>query len=191
MGLGWAERTTKSCCSLTLGCSSSSRSLQPGWLGLSPLRSRAQSSFRSKSQPKRQQLGASSAGKTQDVQLKPQLPPAWAVSSSAHRRRWQWAQKLPKFSAASQKPVQLWTCSPAKQNIQRPKGGLEFLFQNEGFGEGLLSLQHDQCTTKRHFPEFPLLWEMGSGFLLWATCPYLLSSPEHLMQHPERPQKSP
>lgn len=170
MGLGWAERTTKSCCSLILGCSSSSRSLQPGWLGLSPLRSRAQSSFRSKSQPKRQQLGASSAGKTQDVQLKPQLPPAWAVSSSAHRRRWQWGQKLPKFSAASQKPVQLWTCSPAKQNIQKTlwetkKGGWNFYFRMKDLEKA--------CTTKRHLPEFPLLWEMGSGFLLWATCPYL------------------
>lgn len=30
-----------------------------------------------------------SAGKTQDVQLQPQLPPAWAVSSNAHRRRCQ------------------------------------------------------------------------------------------------------
>lgn len=68
----------------------------------------------------------------------------------------------------SQKPTQSWTCSPANSTFRRsgeeklrPKVGLEFLFQNEGFGEGLLSLQHK---AKRHIPDwipFPGRWDLS------------------------------
>lgn len=192
-GLGRrAERTTRSCSSFTPGCSSSSsRSFQPSWLGLNPPRSsNTQSSFMSESQPKRHQLGASKTGETQDVQLKAQLPPAWAVSSSAHRRRCQWRWELPKFSAASQKkPAQSWTCSPANSTFRSsgeekhyltPNVGLEFLFQNEGFGEGLLSLQHKQSTTQRHIPDW-IAPSLGDGIWISPLGHVSLSpwAPEH------------
>lgn len=173
-GLGrWEERTTKSCSSFTLGCSSSSRSFQPGWLGLSPPRgSKPQSSSMSKSQPKRHQLGASKAGETQDVQLKPQVPPAWAVSSRAHRRRCQWRHKLPKFSAASQKqhspePVPLLEAHSEalrRQNWHQ-KWGWSFYFRMKGLGKAWPP-QHKQCTTKRHIPDW-IPPSLGGG--IWVS----------------------
>lgn len=169
MWLGWAERTTKSCCSLTLGCSSSSRSLQPGWLGLSPSRSRAQSSFRSKSQPKSSSWEPPVLVKHRMCSwshscLQPGLWAAVPTEGGDNEDRNCPNSQQPLKNQCSSEPVPLLS-RIFRKHYERPKRGWNFYFRMKDLEKA--------CTTKRHLPEFPLLWEMGSGFLLWATCPYL------------------
>lgn len=91
-------------------------------------------------------------------------------------------QKLPKFSAASQRAVQFWTCSPANSTFRssgkekhylRPKVGLEFYFRIKGLRKACSLSNTSNAQKAPPWLNSPSPGRWDPSFLLWDACPYL------------------